>query len=175
MIANTFFQLPIDELVTCYNVGQFESENISWQSHSQIDFALCSKDWMHCVQDVRSDRRWPLASHHYPLVMELDINVPKQKRANSRQHAAVSSLATPATANRFAALFEANMAPAMETERGDVNSFYACFLDSFAATKIDALPCRPVVPERPWISGQTLDLLEARCEGQRLHQYHYVK
>ena len=41
VVANTFFETPDTEQVTCYNVGSKPKDAVQWKSHSQIDFASC--------------------------------------------------------------------------------------------------------------------------------------
>ena len=174
VMANTFFDNSLEETVTCYNVGQTEREAISWQSHSQIDHALCSEDWLQCVGAASSNRRLPLSSHHYPIVLRLILAVPKKTTEARTQAYSTSSLASPVVSNRFVDLFEMQLDAAIPENCNNVNIFYAGFVDVFATAKDNALPCRPVLPKRPWISSRCLALIEERCLERLLLHFEHV-
>ena len=169
-VANTFFNNLHEELVTCYNVGCTEQKEISWQCHSQIDFVLCSQAWLPCVIAAGSNRRWPLASHHYPMISALQLQVPKHAQKLIAQQHLISSLSSPVVANRFAEVFEMQVEMAVSEDTDNIDLFYAGLVDAFATAEGNTLPRRTAVPKRPWISNRTLALIEERCiERRRLH------
>ena len=65
IVANTFFGVSRDRLVTCYNVGSRPMDEVSWRSHGQIDFVLVPKDWSDAVTSVQTDRTLALPTHHF--------------------------------------------------------------------------------------------------------------
>ena len=165
VIANTFSEHQPDALVTCYNVGHHPMDQISWKSHSQIDFLLCPREWHVVCKDIRSYRSLALASHHFAIISSLDISVSKPCAQSKRPHACVGALADPLTANRFAVLFEDFMGDTVvvpDEQDPDPNRLYAALCDAFQAAASATLPSRSARPMRPWISERTLRLLDAR-------------
>ena len=77
VVANSFCDVPKREKVSCYMIGYQPTKPISWLSHSEIDFALCTKEWYHIIRDVRTNLSLPLVSHHFLLEVVLDVQVPK--------------------------------------------------------------------------------------------------
>jgi len=53
VVSNAFHGAPVENTVAAYNVGHSAMEEITWDSHSQIDFALCPAEWQHVVLFAR--------------------------------------------------------------------------------------------------------------------------
>ena len=45
LVTNSFCVAPKHQKASCYNIGHKPSDPISWASHSEIDFVLCTEDW----------------------------------------------------------------------------------------------------------------------------------
>ena len=168
-IANTFTNVADEKLITCYNVGKKAMDTVTWEAHSQIDFVLCSRLWLPSVKHAASNRGLPLASHHFALEITLEIVVPKQPRRATPLAPDVRSLSCAFTASRFAALFDSEVEAVAEDETDDVNLLYARIVDAFDSAAGHALPQPSAQRRRPWISSQTLDLIEDRCRARREH------
>lgn len=166
VVANTFWHKDNENTVTCYNIGHQAGDPIRWESHSQIDFALCPMEWMHTVADVFSNRSLALATHHFPVFLDTSIVVPRPVAACHRR-ANVAALSEPVVANRFAFLFYTCMEDSPAGGSSDLNQTYACMIDAFQAAAEHALPTSKAAPKRPWISGRTLLLIDERCEARR--------
>ena len=43
VVSNTFFDVAEEQQITSYNVGSQNAAEVSWSTHSQIDFLLCQR------------------------------------------------------------------------------------------------------------------------------------
>lgn len=165
VVANTFFDVPLEERVTCYNIGHEPIGPVCWESHSQIDFMLIPRHWLHSIRNIFSDRLVALASHHFILTARIDVCVPKIEHIGCTRPLA-SALQDITVANMFAAFFEANMereqAESENPEAESVNLLHARMVDAFHGAAAAVLPHASVQQRRPWISASTLDLLQRR-------------
>ena len=83
IVGNTFFPQPANKQVTYYNIGAQPSSEIIPANFGQLDFLLVQHDWLACVSQLYSCMDVPLASHHFLVIAELTIQVPKR---NTRNH-----------------------------------------------------------------------------------------
>ena len=175
VVANTFFETPDTEQVTCYNVGSKPKDAVQWKSHSQIDFVIVPRAWVHTIEDVRSDMSQALASHHFLLVTKLRLHMPKSVDARSPKRPQVSALRETSCANRFAILFDASMENASTECDADINLMYARILDSFGTAADTVLSKQKLQARRPWISNATLVLLESRQDARHTADFEFGK
>lgn len=173
MIANTLFNERPENMITCYNVGAKPMDPPTSNNFGQIDFVLVPRRSVDCVQRIYSDRTRALASHHFLVVAEVRLGVPKMPRVAERRRLDEAALRQADVAKHFAQAFDEHMA-ASETSAQthiypqDVNQFCARMAEAFEGAATDVLPSRAVVARRPWISDATLSLIEARNEARRL-------
>ena len=80
VVGNTFFAQPPSRQVTVFNVGSNPNSALIPANFGQRNFILTHKDWLHVLQDVAScmDIDMALASHHFPIIVQLDIAIPKR-------------------------------------------------------------------------------------------------
>ena len=45
---------------------------------TRLDFILANTDWLHVLQYVASSMDMALASHHFPIILQLDVAIPKR-------------------------------------------------------------------------------------------------
>jgi len=81
VIGNTFFEQPAERQVTCYDVGKTAKHAPTPDNFGQIDFVIVPADWKHQLRSVQSDRDKALASHHFLVYADFDIEVPKTSRS----------------------------------------------------------------------------------------------
>ena len=165
-MSNTTFDQPADRQITCYNVGKKPSDAPTPDNFGQIDFLLMSKDWLGSLKDVTSDRRRALASHHFLVYADLDVQVPKESRQQPTPRRDLRALRLPGTSNRFAAAF-ADRAEELEScmPVSTASDIDALMKESFstAATAISALTA---TPQRPWVSDRTMDIIKTRTDAR---------
>ena len=151
-ISNTFFDCDDEHMITSYNVGHAAMDEVSWQSHSQIDLFLCPLEWKHVICNLNSTRNLTLPSHHFPLIVSMDISVEKEVERTARHNAVPDALNDIATQGRFAALFEASI----ESSQYSISVAEA------------SLPQHSATAKRPWISERTLALIDRRSAARRV-------
>ena len=78
VVGNTFCVQPPSRQVTVYNVGSNPCSALIPANFGQIDFILTNTDWLHVLQDVASCMDMALASHHFPIIVQLDVAIPKR-------------------------------------------------------------------------------------------------
>ena len=83
--SNTMFDHPTNALVTYWGIGSSPMAQISHRNFAQLDLCLVDKRWKDCVLDVRSHRRAPLNSHHFLVVAQLAISIPKTEPRSRRR------------------------------------------------------------------------------------------
>ena len=161
-IANTFFEQPANRQVTVYDVGSNPSDMLTADHFGQIDFVLVQCAWMNTISHVYSDMSLVLSSHHFVVVADLQVAISKNVQKHARQpHFCISSLHDEEIANRFAALFDDNMA-GHEKHDNSPDALRHAISNAFRDAAESCLPRRAKVAKRPWISTNTLELLEKR-------------
>ena len=177
LVANTFCAAPMQQKVSCYNIGYKPTDLISWASHSEIDFVLCSKDWHHSVREVSTNLLLPLSSHHFLLEVVLEVHVLKNSsKAPTHRKYDVSVLQNPDTACRFADVFNEHMTCSASSSvntgpSNSVNLLYENMLEGFDYAAAQILPTQVLKPQKPWISAGTIQLLERRKTARLARDY----
>ena len=83
-VANTGFEVPVEKHVTVYNVGSSPAATLSSANFGQIDFLLVGREWLHKISSVASCMDMSLASHHCPVIAEIDVDLPRAISTTSR-------------------------------------------------------------------------------------------
>ena len=76
-LANTFFEHPLENLVTFRSLGTQTYDMISRTNFAQLDLVLIDTKWMHQIIDIQSCVELPLASQHFLLWCILDVRIEK--------------------------------------------------------------------------------------------------
>ena len=79
-LANTFFEHPIDKLVTYRDLGVPPLSHCHYPNFAQIDFMLMPATHMDSILDIGSMREVHLQSQHFILVATLDVKLEKKER-----------------------------------------------------------------------------------------------
>ena len=61
-VANTFFNLPDDQLVTYRDLGVLAFSEISFPNFAQLDYVLVPREWSHIVYHLTTTREAQLRS-----------------------------------------------------------------------------------------------------------------
>ena len=89
-----------------YNVGSNPCFALIPANFGQIDFLLTNTDWLHVIQDVASCMDMALASHHFPIIVQLDVTI-RKRVAQPRVHQFdVACLESHVVGKRFRGLFQ---------------------------------------------------------------------
>ena len=169
-VANTFMEQPACRQVTVYNVGSSPVDELTAAHFGQIDFVLVQRAWLGTVRQLYSDMNMALASHHFAVIADLQIAVPKVVKEVIPKHAlnsrvSISALNAVEVANRFALLFDESMSN-HEHHELSVDDFYDVMSDAFRHAADKCLPQRARIAKRPWISSETLSLLQRRDDAR---------
>ena len=112
----------------------------------------------------------PIPSHHFVLVAELAISIPKIDCGKTSQRPNYGALADKQCSALYWIKFDALMEDSCAADTDDVNVKYAAMTDAIRQTTDCTLPKSSVQQKRPWISEATLHLIGlrqlARTEGQ---------
>ena len=130
LIANTIPQ-PANRQVTVYNMGSNLSDELVPQHFGQIDYMLIHDTWMACCRDVYSRMDMALASHHFPVLVDMCISVKKPKVDKQKDsHDVLEVLQSPEVSNRFAVLFNEEM-EGRHILAFSTDSMYTCMMEAF--------------------------------------------
>ena len=173
VVANTLFDVTAEGQVTCYNVGHKPMEDITWRSHSQIDFLLCSKEWVTQLTSISSSRLCALASHHFPLFIRMQIDIPKGETKTAQMpRYSWAALEDHGVASQFVTSVDETMHQFTDgNETANLNLQYARLVDACMAAADKVLPISTIPPRHPWISQKTLALIEARALARMRSQF----
>ena len=68
-----FLDRLAEELATYYNVGATTSSEVNFKNFGQMDLVMISVDDLDVVHDICSYLQLPLASHHFLIIVALQI------------------------------------------------------------------------------------------------------
>ena len=170
-IANGFFKHDLEETVTYYDVGTDKRQPASADAFAQLDVSLVPLHWFGHVLDVRSTREAPLASHHFLTMMQFKAKVEKKFSSTAVSQLDLRSLQDPfvsmAFARRFSELSQESAAKrAPQESQGNVDDANQRLCKAFVEAAANTLPSTEAKKKRPWISIQTLQLIESRFEAR---------
>ena len=156
-LANTMFAHEPEALTTYRDLGVDPLAPVSPSSFAQLDFIPIPLAWLHCVMDIRSDRKAALRTQHFVLIMELSLDIPKQHR-KANQQLDIRQLKDPAIQQRFCRAFKDNYQSSHDATVADMSSNITMAMKE-ASKKI---PVTTTCARKPWISARTLALIDRR-------------
>ena len=165
-IGNTMFDEPVERRITCYNVGSSPADPPIERHFGQIDFILVSAEWKDSVQRVWSDRTAALASHHFLVQAELQVEIQKATPSAPPTRRDISALREPALANSFNELFTEHMVSHCSGEDVSAHQLNEKMISAFRDAADRCLPEAALRPKRPWISEQTLAIIRERNDAR---------
>ena len=104
-IGNTFFDHPLDKLVTYRALGTQAHDTVTPTNFAQLDLVLIEEKWWDTVIDIQSCSNLPLASQHFLLWCVLDVRIEKITKQSTPVHRNVAILQNPENAKIFADRF----------------------------------------------------------------------
>ena len=120
-LVNTMFAHEPEALTTYRDLGVDPFVPVSPSSFAQLDFILIPLAWLHCVMDIRSDRKAALRTQHFVLIMELSLDIPKQHRKTNQQ-LDIRQLKDPSIQQRFCKAFKDNYQSFHDATVADMSS-----------------------------------------------------
>ena len=104
-IANTYFSHDVSQQITYFDLHASPNSDMTPLNFAQIDFVLIDRLWMYSIKDVWSDHHLPLQSHHFPVICDLEVEVPKQWKKNRKKSHDIEMLKDEKIARNFASCF----------------------------------------------------------------------
>ena len=149
-----------------YNVGKKPSDPPTPDNFGQIDVLLMSKDWLGSLKYVTSDRRRALASHHFLVYADLDVQVPKASRQQPAPRRDLRALRLPGASNQLAAAFTDRAEELESTMPVSTASDIDALMKEYFSTAATAIPALTATPRRPWVSDRTVDIIKTRTDAR---------
>ena len=168
-LANTFFDVPEEQLATNINIGCSAGRQVGPNTHSQIDFLVCQQDWLHNVLSVHACSDAPLSSHHLLLEAKLHMAVDKSHARVPERRPDLTALSACTTQQQFSAQAVGALESYEEAapDNHNVDLAWCRLVDAFHQASERTVPKIPTAPRRPWISSGTLGLIERRNKARR--------
>ena len=166
-LANSYFQHGLEETITYrdFGVELHKLAEANPNRLAQLDVALVLKNWLHTVRDVRSLPNAALATQHFAVMAELDIELRKDVTQRRPQRKQITALKDIELQNRFAALVEENLSIQALAQSEDVNERQTALEDAFGHAKA-IFPEYQATPHKPWITTATLTLIDQRTTAR---------
>ena len=158
-VANTHFLKPSEQLVTYHNLTTKPMHQISPCGFAQIDHCLVDRGALHLLDDISTDRRAPLPTHHFILLATLAIKSEKDKKTERNKTFDASQLVDKDVSRAFCTNFREKVL--QETQMQSLNDRASGIEVAMHAAAADTLYAGSQ-KKRPWISSTTLALIQQR-------------
>ncbi len=164
--TNTFIDLPDDKLVTFRAPGTAPMDTVSPSKFAQLDLLLAPVSDINGVIHIETNRSMALASHHYLILVELQVEIDKRNQpCHMQDHFDVHALNDPRLASEFSASMTTCMAKLRDNNANHVSNIenmQSQFRDAYATACKHVLPVIKARPKQKWISSSTLKLIDQR-------------
>ena len=171
VVANTFFARPVEQIVTYFELSAKPMDVVTDNAFAELDHVLVHNSWLHTVQSVCSDRRVALQSHHFILLIQLEIGIEKKEKRQRPERFDLSCLLRQPVVCEFSRAFveAAALENAMADE--DLNIRAEATARCMRSAAQASIPKLAATPRRPWIRTHTLETIELRNQARRNEQY----
>ena len=157
-----------------HNVGSNPCFALIPANFGQIDFILTNTDWLHVLQDVASCMDMALASHHFPVIVQLDVAIPKRVAQPRVHQFDVASLESHVVGTRFRELFQSEM-ESVHADHLSTNEMCANMRICYEKVAGECLPKVSRRAPKPWISNMTLQLISDPDVARAQHNHELEK
>ena len=100
------FRPTKEKQVTVYNVGSSPAATLNSTNFGRIDFFFVEREWWHQILSVAPCMDMSLAAHHFPVIAEIDVELPKAIATTARDpRYHLSELQCAYTSSLFATSF----------------------------------------------------------------------
>jgi len=160
MLANTFFNTPLEQRVTYFEPRACPKDDITPTTFFVLDLLLVQQEHLTDVLECLSDRNASLASHHFPVRVALNLSMP-QARSNYRPSVDWGLLKDTDIGHRFSQKL------ADKIEGTEAEHDWAPYCDVVHSLAESELPPRRKQPNKPWITEATLELLAQKRNARQ--------
>ena len=141
---------------------------VSEDGFSTLDFILVPTVFLKQVLFVQSDTSATLASHHFPVVAGLQVDICKHATGSSGRRLDWNLLREPSVQTKFVESLEDTL---QSTENQSLEESWQMFRRSVQTVGAEMLPKREESANKPWIRSETLALLELRRQARSLGKW----
>ena len=174
-VANTGFELSVGKQVTVYNVGSSPAATLNSTNFGQLDFLPVGGEWWHKISTVASCMDVSLAPHHFPLIAEIGVDLPKTIATTSRgPRFHLCELQSACTSSLFATSFHECMLQCY-CENGTADEVCTAMAASFQQSAERCMLQTKRQAHKPWINTRPLHFLEVRVRARASRNPHLGK
>ena len=180
-IANTFFDHPLEKLVTYKSLGTQAHDVITPTEFAQLDVVLIEEKWSEKIIDIQSCSILPLETQHFLLWCTLDVYIEKHAKTCSRVFQDVDTLKIPEKAKLFADTVVESVTKQMriEEQNGDMMGsptyFNNIFVEVMQTLSLEQLPPIRKVSVKPWVTVEAFALIDQRVHARQCKDYEEEK
>eukprot|EP00959_Pyramimonas_sp_CCMP1952_P206304 4314749-Pyramimonas_sp.AAC.1 len=162
VIANTRFQQDPDKQVTYYELQATPVDPITSESFAMIDFLLAPAERLSSVRKLRSDILACISSHHFPVLAQIRLVRDKGERPPRRARRDWKSLQHQHVKTAFLSNVRARTGELEGASNEEAADAWGTLRRNICGAIEDCIPAEARSRRRPWISGNTLQLIEQR-------------
>ena len=165
VIANTFYDLPPESKVTYHEPSVRPNSVITEEGFNVLDLFVMPLRYLHAVCSLKSDRSVGLASHHFPVVANLKLQVPKVATRSVSRRLDWSALQQPTVRRQFVAELTESLKPL--SPGASLTPCWQHFSEKAWLVAHKVVPEKVKSPNKPWISQATLHLIAQKHEARQ--------
>ena len=166
-VINTFMKRFLEETVRYFEIVVTAITKISAYYFAELDFVIAPPAFSTCISRLFSTRSIAFASHHFPVISDLDIELSEEPRRN-QPLPDFKSLYAPITKQ----LLNTSLADRLSNNStDDVSKLAIHFQKAVTEAIATCIPHREARPKRPWISSSTLILITNRQKARDLKDW----
>ena len=165
-VMNTWFDKPPQKKVTYLSPGvtQLPGPGQPWNpmEYAELDLCLIQDRWKSMIKDVQSATWASLNTDHFPLEVEVQLKLSGKRKPN--QGAAQPRYNFQGLDENTQAAFDAKVREKLRAEgpQDTVDGHWKAFCGAVQGAMAEVIPKAPKKAKRPWITADTMELIEHR-------------
>ena len=172
-VANTLVPNASHNQVTYYEPIARPMEPITIGRFNVLDLLLMPSDDADRLISIVSDRSAAIASHHFPVVSVLQVQLQRTDAQTSvRRIVDLEALQNDRVREQLVRDFKRTMATRTNTS---IDSRWQSMCDAMRIAMSDNLPKLQLPKKRPWISERTLALVAQKCGARSTNRWELEK
>ena len=159
VVANTFVDAPPHQKVTFHEPGVSPMSQICSAGFSMLDLLLVQSGEELDVMSLTSDRSGAIASHHFPVIAAVRVNICTASQPGRELKRDWASLKIPYTRNAFLEGISSATASSMDAP---MDSHWKSMREAITGAASKCIPYETRKGKKPWIGSGTLALIDER-------------